>query len=72
MKKQHCLPQKTQIRTIYTSWIRIWFDALEPHIDKMTMEIHHDKHHNSYVTKSMQQLKELNMLIMSSMIYSPG
>lgn len=25
-------------------------DALEPHIDKMTMEIHHDKHHNGYVT----------------------
>ncbi len=26
------------------------FDALEPYIDKMTMEIHHDKHHNAYVT----------------------
>jgi Fe-Mn family superoxide dismutase len=25
-------------------------DALEPHIDKMTMEIHHGKHHNTYVT----------------------
>jgi Fe-Mn family superoxide dismutase len=25
-------------------------DALEPHIDKMTMEIHHGKHHNAYVT----------------------
>ncbi|MFC3559984.1 superoxide dismutase [Pedobacter jamesrossensis] len=25
-------------------------DALEPHIDKMTMEIHHDKHHQAYVT----------------------
>src|SRR5882672_52273 len=25
-------------------------DALEPHIDKATMEIHHDKHHNAYVT----------------------
>ncbi len=25
-------------------------DALEPYIDKMTMEIHHDKHHNAYVT----------------------
>src|SRR5437763_6170358 len=24
-------------------------DALEPHIDKMTMEIHHGKHHNAYV-----------------------
>ncbi|GEL03787.1 superoxide dismutase [Rummeliibacillus sp. G93] len=26
------------------------FDALEPHIDAKTMEIHHDKHHNTYVT----------------------
>jgi len=25
-------------------------EALEPHIDAMTMEIHHDKHHNAYVT----------------------
>lgn len=25
-------------------------DALEPHIDKMTMEIHHGKHHAAYVT----------------------
>ncbi|MGB7158772.1 MAG: superoxide dismutase [Tepidisphaeraceae bacterium] len=24
-------------------------DALEPHIDKQTMEIHHDKHHQAYV-----------------------
>jgi len=26
------------------------FAALEPHIDKQTMEIHHGKHHNAYVT----------------------
>jgi Fe-Mn family superoxide dismutase len=26
------------------------FDALEPHIDAQTMEIHHDKHHAAYVT----------------------
>ncbi len=25
------------------------FDALEPHIDKLTMQIHHDKHHQAYV-----------------------
>lgn len=25
-------------------------DALEPHIDTKTMEIHHGKHHNAYVT----------------------
>ena len=27
------------------------FDALDPHIDARPMEIHHDKHHNAYVTK---------------------
>ena len=26
------------------------FDVLEPHFDARTMEIHHDKHHNAYVT----------------------
>ena len=27
------------------------YDALEPHIDAKTMEIHHSKHHQGYVTK---------------------
>jgi superoxide dismutase, Fe-Mn family len=31
-------------------------DALEPHIDARTMEIHHDKHHNAYVTKLNEAL----------------
>ena len=26
------------------------YDALEPHIDARTMEIHHSKHHNGYTT----------------------
>ena len=26
------------------------YSALEPHIDTQTMQIHHDKHHNAYVT----------------------
>jgi len=37
-------------------------DALEPYIDKMTMEIHHGKHHNAYVTnlnKALESAPEL-------------
>lgn len=33
------------------------FDALEPHIDKMTMEIHHGKHHAAYVTNLNKALE---------------
>lgn len=32
-------------------------DALEPNIDKMTMEIHHDKHHGAYVKNLNEALK---------------
>jgi superoxide dismutase, Fe-Mn family len=37
-------------------------DALEPHIDKATMELHHDKHHATYVTnvnKALESAPEL-------------
>lgn len=42
------------------------YDALEPHIDAQTMEIHHTKHHNTYVTKlneavSGTELEEKNI-----------
>ncbi len=32
-------------------------DALEPHIDKATMEIHHGKHHNAYVANLNKALE---------------
>jgi len=32
-------------------------DALEPHIDAKTMEIHHDKHHGAYVTNLNKALE---------------
>jgi superoxide dismutase, Fe-Mn family len=38
------------------------FDALEPHIDALTMQIHHDKHHAAYVTnlnKAVAEIPEL-------------
>lgn len=37
-------------------------DALEPHIDKTTMQIHHDKHHGAYVAnlnKALEQAPDL-------------
>ena len=41
------------------------FDALEPHIDARTMEIHHDKHHAAYVAnlnKAVADAPEPRML----------
>ena len=38
------------------------YDALEPHIDAQTMQIHHDKHHAAYVTnlnKAVAEFPEL-------------
>lgn len=33
------------------------YDALEPYIDKMTMELHHDKHHGAYVKNLNEAIK---------------
>ena len=33
------------------------YDALEPHIDRMTMEVHHDKHHKAYVDNANAALQ---------------
>src|SRR5687768_10011315 len=34
------------------------YDALEPHIDTLTMQIHHDKHHRAYVDNLNKAIKE--------------
>jgi Fe-Mn family superoxide dismutase len=47
------------------------FDALEPYIDKMTMEIHHDKHHAAYVNnlnKALEGHAELQALSVEELV----
>jgi len=47
------------------------FDALEPHIDARTMEIHHGKHHAAYVTnlnKALEGRPDLQALALADLI----
>ncbi|NLC55126.1 MAG: superoxide dismutase [Erysipelothrix sp.] len=47
------------------------YDALEPHIDKETMILHHTKHHNAYVTnlnKALENAPELSKLPVEELI----
>lgn len=37
------------------------YNALEPHFDAMTMEIHHSRHHNTYVTNLNNAIKDTDM-----------
>ncbi len=46
-------------------------DALEPYIDKQTMEIHHDKHHGAYVTnlnKALEGHQDLQKLSVEELL----
>lgn len=54
-------------------------DALEPHFDALTMEIHHDRHHNAYVTNLNNALagtenegKSIEELVANVSKYSPA
>lgn len=42
------------------------YDALEPHIDKLTMEIHHSKHHQAYVTNLNKALETVDGNLLGS------
>lgn len=37
------------------------YDALEPHISRTTLEVHHDKHHRAYVEKAKALAKEVRL-----------
>jgi Fe-Mn family superoxide dismutase len=52
------LIQPTTIMAYVLPTLPYAFNALEPHIDARTMEIHHDKHHNAYVTNANNLLKD--------------
>ncbi len=41
--------------------LRYPYDALEPHIDKQTMEIHHTRHHQTYVNNLNNAISSLNL-----------
>ena len=46
-------------------------DALEPHIDQKTMEIHHGKHHGAYVTnlnKALESAPDLADLTLEQLL----
>jgi len=51
------------------------FDALEPHIDAKTMEIHHDKHHAAYVNNAnaaLEKYPELAKKSVEDLLWSIG
>jgi superoxide dismutase, Fe-Mn family len=39
------------------------YDALEPHIDARTMEIHHSKHHATYISNMNKAIEEANVAL---------
>lgn len=49
------------------------YDALEPVIDARTMEIHHSKHHNAYITnvnKALEGLDEYQAMSIEQLVYN--
>jgi Fe-Mn family superoxide dismutase len=51
------------------------YDALEPHIDRQTLELHHRKHHQTYVTKLNEALakeSKLHALPLADLLRDPA
>ncbi len=56
---------KTPINNLTFPELPYAFDALEPHIDAMTMEIHYTRHHRAYFDNLMAAVKDTEMAGMS-------
>ncbi len=52
---------KTQVNLLSFPELPYAFDALEPHIDARTMEIHHTRHHRAYFDNLMGAVKDTEM-----------
>lgn len=61
-KKESIIKETSAVRADFTlPELGFPFDAMEPHIDAQTMEIHHDKHHAGYVRKLNAALKDASV-----------
>src|SRR5271169_180747 len=75
MTQQAATPQKEGPLAFVLPPLPYAFDALEPYIDKMTMEIHHDKHHAAYVTnlnKALDGHADLQALSIEELVSNLG
>jgi superoxide dismutase, Fe-Mn family len=57
---EHLLPDTKSDTAFVQAALPYSFDALEPHIDKQTMEIHYAKHHKAYVEKLNAELLKMD------------
>jgi superoxide dismutase, Fe-Mn family len=51
----------TKVNNLVFQSLPYAFDALEPHIDALTMEIHHDRHHKAYFDNLQAAVKDTEM-----------
>jgi superoxide dismutase, Fe-Mn family len=70
LSKEKKLPSDTENFTLPA--LPYGYDALEPHIDKLTMEIHHDKHHRTYVSNLNKALQTIDPAILGNSISFSG
>jgi superoxide dismutase, Fe-Mn family len=60
--------QADQIGPLFSEKLPYAFDALEPHIDAKTMEIHHDKHHAAYIKNFNEMIGTAPWLVGKSLM----